>query len=211
MTKGKKRVVDFIITWTKGIIVAVIIASIIEMILPNGNSKKYIKMVIGVYIVFNIVAPVINKVTNNSFSLESIIDVNKYTNQIESYEVSTEKLDSNNESSIKEIYKINLEKDMKSKLEEKGYIINSINIEINNDKEYTIKSVDLKISKTGEQEEKKANNVEKIEKVNIEVSIENRIQNNENIENVEISEKEKNEIKEYISSTYEVNKKKITC
>lgn len=211
MTKGKKRVVDFIITWTKGIIVAVIIASIIEMILPNGNSKKYIKMVIGVYIVFNIVAPVINKVTNNSFSLESIIDVNKYTNQIESYEVSTEKLDSNNESSIKEIYKINLEKDMKSKLEEKGYIVNSINIEINNDKEYTIKSVDLKISKTGEQEEKKENTVEKIEKVNIEVSIENRVENNENIENVEISEKEKNEIKEYISSTYEVNKKKITC
>ena len=203
--------VDFIITWTKGIIVAVIIASIIEMILPNGNSKKYIKMVIGVYIVFNIVAPVINKVTNNSFSLESIIDVNKYTNQIESYEVSTEKLDSNNESSIKEMYKINLEKDMKSKLEEKGYIVNSINIEINNDKEYTIKSVDLKISKTGEQEEKKANTVEKIEKVNIEVSVENRIENNENIENVEISEKEKNEIKEYISSTYEVNKKKITC
>lgn len=203
--------VDFIITWTKGIIVAVIIASIIEMILPNGNSKKYIKMVIGVYIVFNIVAPVINKVTNNSFSLESIIDVNKYTNQIESYEVSSEKLDSNNESSIKEMYKINLEKDMKSKLEEKGYIVNSINIEINNDKEYTIKSVDLKISKTGEQEEKKANTVEKIEKVNIEVSVENRIENNENIENVEISEKEKNEIKEYISSTYEVNKKKITC
>ena len=211
MTKGKKRLVDFIITWTKGIIVAVIIASIIEMILPNGNSKKYIKMVIGVYIVFNIVAPVINKVTNNSFSLESIIDVNKYTNQIESYEVSTEKLDSNNESSIKEMYRINLEKDMKSKLEEKGYIVNSINIEINNDKEYTIKSVDLKISKTGEQEEKKANTVEKIEKVNIEVSVENRIENNENIENVEISEKEKNEIKEYISSTYEVNKKKITC
>lgn len=211
MTKGKKRVVDFIITWTKGIIVAVIIASIIEMILPNGNSKKYIKMVIGVYIVFNIVAPVINKITNNSFSLESIIDVNKYTNQIESYEVSSKKLDSNNESSIKEMYKINLEKDMKSKLEEKGYIVNSINIEINNDKEYTIKSVDLKISKTGEQEEKKANTVEKIEKVNIEVSVENRIENNENIENVEISEKEKNEIKEYISSTYEVNKKKITC
>ena len=108
MTKGKKRVVDFIITWTKGIIVAVIIASIIEMILPNGNSKKYIKMVIGVYIVFNIVAPVINKITNNSFSLESIIDVNKYTNQLQSYEVSSEKLDSNNESSIKEMYKINL-------------------------------------------------------------------------------------------------------
>lgn len=198
--------VEFIITWAKGIIVAVIIASIIEMILPNGNSKKYIKMVIGVYIVFNIVAPIINKVTNNSFSFESILDVSKYTNQLESYEVSTEKLDSNNESNIKEMYKINLEKDMKSKLEEKGYVVNSISIQINNDKEYTIKSVDLKIGKKAEEEPKKTNST--IEKVNIQIGIENKEQNNENIE---ITEKEKNEIKEYISSTYEVNKKKINC
>lgn len=198
--------VEFIITWAKGIIVAVIIASIIEMILPNGNSKKYIKMVIGVYIVFNIIAPIINKVTNNSFSFESILDVSKYTNQLESYEVSTEKLDSNNESNIKEMYKINLEKDMKSKLEEKGYVVNSISIQINNDKEYTIKSVDLKIGKKAQEEPKKTNST--IEKVNIQIGIENKEQNSENIE---ITEKEKNEIKEYISSTYEVNKKKINC
>ena len=42
--------VAFISSWAQGIIVAVIIASIIEMILPEGSSKKYIKVVIGVYI-----------------------------------------------------------------------------------------------------------------------------------------------------------------
>lgn len=200
--------VNFIITWAKGIIVAVIIASIIEMILPNGSSKKYIKMVIGVYIVFNIISPIINKVTNNSFSLESIIDVNKYTNQIESYEVSTKKLDNNNENNIKEIYVSNLETDMKSKLEDKGYIVNSISIEINEDDEYSIKSVNLKISKKGKEEQNTTNSVQKI---NILVSIENESILTQEKETTEITTKERNEIKEYISSTYEINKKKINC
>lgn len=55
--------ISFISSWTQGIIVSVIIASIIEMILPDGNSKKYVKVVIGVFILFSIVSPVINKFT----------------------------------------------------------------------------------------------------------------------------------------------------
>ena len=35
--------VEWISNWAESIIVAVIIATIIEMILPEGNSKKYIK------------------------------------------------------------------------------------------------------------------------------------------------------------------------
>ena len=32
---------EWISKWAEGIIVAVIIATILEMIIPNGNSKKY--------------------------------------------------------------------------------------------------------------------------------------------------------------------------
>ena len=42
--------INWITNWAEGIIVAVIIGTIIEMILPNGKSKKYIKVVIGIYI-----------------------------------------------------------------------------------------------------------------------------------------------------------------
>ena len=69
---------EFISSWVQGIIVAVVIGSIIEMILPEGNSKKYIKIVIGVYVIFNIVAPIINKFTGNELDFTSIIDLNKY-------------------------------------------------------------------------------------------------------------------------------------
>ncbi len=56
---------EFISSWVQGIIVAVVIATIIEMLLPNGNSSKYIKIVIGVYIIFNIISPIINKFTGD--------------------------------------------------------------------------------------------------------------------------------------------------
>ena len=51
--------ISWISSWAQGIIMAVIIGAIIEMILPEGNSKKYVKIVIGVYILFTIISPVI--------------------------------------------------------------------------------------------------------------------------------------------------------
>ena len=34
--------------WAQGIIVAVVISTLIELILPNGSSKKYVKVIIGI-------------------------------------------------------------------------------------------------------------------------------------------------------------------
>ena len=44
--------VNWINSWLRGIVIAVIITTIIEMIIPEGNIKKYIKTVMGVYIIF---------------------------------------------------------------------------------------------------------------------------------------------------------------
>ena len=103
---------EFISSWVQGIIVVVVIATIIEMILPNGNSKKYIKIVIGVYIIFNIISPIINKFTGNELDFTSIIDINKYEEEMSTYEVNTKDLEQNNNSTIKEVYILNLKKDM---------------------------------------------------------------------------------------------------
>lgn len=197
---------EFITSWVQGIIVAVIIGSIIEMLLPNGNSKKYIKVVIGVYIVFNIVSPIINKFTGKELKLDSIIDINKYEDKLSSYEVDTKSLENTNNSNIKEVYILNLKKDIKAKIEEKGYIVNTIQIEIENTDEYKVKNINMTISKReNKKEEKKVN---EIEKVNIEVKIENNA-NEETTEMIRLTEKEKSEIKDYISSVYEINKKNI--
>lgn len=106
---------EFITSWVQGIIIAVIIGSIIEMLLPNGNSKKYIKVVIGVYIVFTIVSPIISKFTGTEIKLDSIIDINKYEDKIASYEIDTKNLENINNSNIKEVYILNLKKILKQK------------------------------------------------------------------------------------------------
>ena len=44
----------FINNWVQGIVVAVIISTIIEMLLPKGSMKKYIKVIIRyVYLIFH--------------------------------------------------------------------------------------------------------------------------------------------------------------
>lgn len=196
----------FITSWVQGIIIAVIIGSIIEMLLPNGNSKKYIKVVIGVYIVFNIVSPVINKFTGYEFNLDSIIDINKYEDKISSYEVDTKNLETINNTNIKEVYILNLKKDIKAKIEDKGYIVNSIQIDIENTDEYKVKNLNMTLSKReSKKEQVEEKNVNEIEKVNIEVKIENNTIE-ENDEMITLTEKEIQEIKQYISSVYEINK-----
>ena len=55
--------INWIGSWVQGIVIAVVISTIIEMILPDGNIKKYVRTVIGVYIVFVIISPIITKIT----------------------------------------------------------------------------------------------------------------------------------------------------
>lgn len=201
---------EFISSWVQGIIVAVIIATIIEMILPNGNSKKYIKIVIGVYIIFNIISPIINKFTGNKLDFSSIIDINKYEEEIATYEVNPKGLEQNNNSNIKEVYILNFKKTLKAKIEEKGYIVNSIYIDLEDTEEYEIKSVNLTISKkqNTKDNENISNAVNKIETVNIQVQINNDVE--QAIEQTNnLTQREIEEIITYINSTYEIDKNNI--
>ena len=156
---------EFVSSWVQGIIVAVVIATIIEMILPNGNSKKYIKVVIGVYVVFNIISPIINKFNGNELDFTSIIDINKYDEKLSTYELDSQKLQQNNDSNIKEVYILNLKKDMKTKIQEKGYIVNGIYIELEGIEEYKVIRLNLSISKKIDEEGDKVlqNKINRIE------------------------------------------------
>ena len=196
---------EFLNTWLQGIIVAVVIASIIQMILPNGNNKKYIKVVLGVYVVFQIITPVINKFFNSDFEVSSLIDIDKYTKKMETYEVSSKNTDINktNEDSIKQIYITNLKKDIKTKLEDKDYLIKDVEVQVEDNANYGIKS--LTIYMNGKNDNKEENNKEKtennihineIEKIEINVSQNNETNKNSfnNSENEEASQTKGNNI-----------------
>ena len=200
---------EFISYWVQGIIVAVAIGTIIEMIIPNGNSKKYIKIVIGIFVIFNIISPIINKFTDNRFDLETIADISKYEEKISSYEISSNNLQNNNNTNIKEVYILNLKKDIKAKVEDKGYSVINIYIDIADDSQYTIKNISLNVGKKEENKEESSNDVNKIEEVNIEVKISNVTKENKNITNT-LTSSEIDEIKECIKDNYNIDKKNIS-
>lgn len=197
----------FLNSWLQGIITAVVVTTIIEMILPSGNSKKYIKVVLGVYVVFNIITPVINQFFHSDFELSSILNIEEYTKKMETYEVNTKdiKIEETNEQNIKEIYQSNLKKDMKAKLKEKGYEVKQIEMEIEKEESYQIKQISLLLEKGAEVKEENIEeqvNIAEIEEVEIKIGGSKEEEKQE--VKSKITEREKKEIKEYLTSVYEI-------
>lgn len=205
--------------WIQGIIIAVIISTIIEMILPEGTSKKYIKVVIGVYILFSIVSPVITKVTGNEFRVSDILDLEKYMEKSKESSSMQNQLTNQNQTQIKDIYLSSIQSDIKQKIENKGYQVQSIHLEVENDEQYTLKQLRLQVSKevieTSSQATKKDTNkkVEDVKEVNIQIGNNEQTSNNskENTQNKKnaISSQNRKELKDYLSSVYEISTKNI--
>lgn len=192
--------IEFLSSWAQGIIVAVIIATLIEMILPNSSSKKYVKVVIGMYILFTIVSPIIKKVGGKDIDLNTI-DIEKYEQQIaKSDNTISRKFEDNNTRSIKDMYVSNLKADISAKLKEKGYEIDTSDIQIKDDENYTIEKITLKLIKM---EQKQGKNNEIV--INT-VEIGNTISQKDS---KTLSDDDKQEVKDYISETYDIDKKNI--
>lgn len=187
-------------SWATGIVIAVIIATIIEMILPNSTSKKYIKIIIGIFIVYTVISPVIG-----SFKGEDLNNYIKVENYIQSNSnaLKTNEVSDNAQSSIKKIYAQNLQNDLKTKLKEKGYISNNINISISNDDKYNIERIDIKVDEkvtNSNQDEKQVKTiVDNIKAIKI------KVKKDDSQNNAIITENDKNEIKEYIKQIYQIN------
>ena len=158
-----KNLVQIINSWTQGIVIAIIIATIIEILLPEGNTKKYVKVVLGMYILFSIIYPVINNISNKNINIENVITtINK---NMENYKYNQVTIDTN--SYIETTYKANLKEDIARKLNEKGYNLLDLKvyIETSDDERYgQINSMILNI------ENKKEEVEENIKEVNINVS-----------------------------------------
>lgn len=192
--------IEFLSSWAQGIIVAVIIATLIEMILPNNSSKKYVKVVIGMYILFTIVSPIIKKLGGKDINLNTI-NIEKYERQIsKSDNTISRKFEDNNTRSIKDIYASNLKADISAKLKEKGYEIDTSDIQIKDDENYTIEKITLKLIKM---EQKQGKNNEIV--INT-VEIGNTISQKDS---KTLSDDDKQEVKDYISETYDIDKKNI--
>lgn len=236
--------VEWISKWAGGIIVAVLIGTVIEMILPEGSSKKYIKVVIGVYVVFTIVTPIITKFTGEKIEVSDVLEIDEYILEAKEASEVHNSIESSNQNSIVSIYIDGLKSDIKAKIEGKGYIVNEVKVEIENTDNYVIEQIGLDVEKKSKNELSYQNEildndensengsemhnsiepVKSIEKVDIDTSNKNAVENKSNEQNSNnqnssdyqrgntksnLSSFEKQELKDYIGSVYEINKNNI--
>lgn len=199
--------IEFISTWVKGLGVAIVIVSIIEMILPNNKTKKYIKMVLGIYIIFNIISPLVKN--KDKLNLENL-NLNNYT---ASTSASVDQTSMNKR--IETLYENELEKDITTKLKEKGYELSECKVTAkideneNNKDETKISNIKIKVEKkvAKQQEENNVENkiltgIQQIKKVDIGKAKEKETKNSSRISKAELED-----IKKFLIEEYEVNEK----
>ena len=192
--------IDFIKTWANQIIVAVIIATIFEMILPNGNNKKYIKMVIGIYVLFTLIQPIASKITGKEFTIST--NYEKYFDE-DILETSADDFENNNSKLIEEAYINNIKHDVQAKIEQKGYELASCNISIITTKENYGAIENMILSVQNKEQKSNTSNRIEIEKVEINIG-EEKI-----VETSNITEREKQDIIEYLAEEYSIDKTSI--
>ena len=116
--------IEFLKKWVEQLAIAIVVASIIELLLPSGNLKKYIKIILGIYIVFCIVNPFVGR--NNILKIENL----DFGNNIEDQNISAVNDESMNKR-IQELYIKELKKTIENNLTERGYKIYKCEIDAN--------------------------------------------------------------------------------
>ena len=207
--------IKFLSSFAKGVGLSIVIVSILEMLLPNNKTKKYIRIIMGIFVLFNIMSPFINN--KDIFNLDNINLEEYYTNETSSeIEVDQSSMDKR----IEDLYVQELERDIENKMKEKGYKVESCKVDVkigNENEESKILKIRLKIDKdenadantnTKKQDEEESlenkivTEVQKIKTIDISVdkSKKNQADNESKIDKSDIQN-----IKKFLIDEYGVN------
>ena len=195
--------ISYLSNWLKDVAVLFILISIAELIMPKGNMKKYINMIIGLLIIFTIVNP-LAKLLKVDFDLSKLVfnyskeNYNSNVHQISLYE--------EQEKQVEKLYKEKIYKELNDLLtKETQFQIEDMKISLieSNDSFGEIKDMNIKLR------EKKTLNTLDIRNtpiVNIDPIV---IKKDKEVEENKVDESMEF-IKELISTKYEIDKSKIT-
>lgn len=122
--------INFLSLWVKNLSLSLIVVSILEMLLPNNKTKKYIKMVMGLYILFSIIAPFVNNSNVLNFNIEDVYsDYSKEISSTSATSTAGEVNQASMDDRLNKLYKEQLESDITQKVEEKGYDVRKCKVE----------------------------------------------------------------------------------
>lgn len=199
--------IEFLSSWAKSLGLAIVIVSILEMLLPNNKTKKYVRMVMGIFVLFSIISPFIK----NKDALDvSNFDIDKYSNYVETSEEAVNQ--TSMDKRIQELYIQELEKDITKKVEKQGYTVSNCKVEANisEEDESEITKIELNIKKNESnketEEESSVENklVEEVQKIR---PIDTNIKKDQEGKEEKITNNDIQNIKKFLMEEYGVKEK----
>ena len=207
--------IKFMSAWIKGLGLAIVIVSILEMLLPNNKTKKYIRMVMGIYVLFTIISPFI---ANQEVFNSNYIDLENYVTTQTSTSLDQTSMDER----IQQLYIQELEKDIQKKLKEKGYDVTICKVKAQiSDKEEETKITKIKVNVEKLQEEanykqedqqenlenKMVEEIQKIKPIDTSIKKDQLNQKAEKDEKQKVKQSDIQNIKKFLIQEYGVSEK----
>lgn len=213
--------ISFLSSWVKNLALALILVSILEMIIPNNKTKKYVKMVMGLYILFSIISPFVEN--SDKFNLDNLNLEIAMQDTIQTSSLSAEVDQTSMDNRLNEIYKEQLEKDIIQKIKVEGYEVESCKVSAHiSESDSGIENITVKIKSKidldDETDNQKDNTnsientivkeIQKIQKVDVKVSEATQDDNEDaSQEDTNITKTDIKIIKKFLVKEYGVNEK----
>lgn len=213
--------ISFLSSWVKNLALALILVSILEMIMPNNKTKKYVKMVMGLYILFSIISPFVEN--SDKFNLDNLNLEIAMQDTMQTSSLSEEVDQTSMDNRLNVIYKEQLEKDIIQKIKVEGYEVESCRVSAHiSESDSGIENITMKIKSKIDFEDEMGNQkdntnsienaiikeIQKIQKVDVKVS-EVTQEDNEDAsqEDTNITKTDIKIIKKFLVKEYGVNEK----
>lgn len=162
------------------------------------------------YVLYSIISPTITKLTGNSIQVSDIVDLEQYIETASKPKSKEEHFETVNQGQIYEVYLASLKNDIKEKVMSKGYEVENLEVLVQNKEQYTIQQISLTVQKKEKEEKQEEQNaIGSVETINITVGSHQNTQKKEEKKENKLSQKEKAELQDYLSTVYDINQKNI--
>lgn len=136
--------IDLFRNWISVLLCLGIFVTIIKLVIPKNNLRKYIYSLIGIITIIALVSPLIDIFKNNDMQ-DSIKSVLSNLDEQENVNVDTEKYSNVKEEAVKKSFIQSIKNDVKSKLEGKSIVVKSVDVFISDN--YDIEKIEINIEK----------------------------------------------------------------
>jgi len=193
--------IESIRIWILNIVTIIIFISFLEILMPNGNMKKYLNLVLGFIVMIVILNPIINLLKNNLYLEDELFSISQEFNQNE-YQFIANNIEMIQREQLNSLYKDNLKREIQNRIESR-YEVDVVRIDIDIEKKGDkglgkIKEIRLDLAE-------RKQNVEEDEIPIVSINVMEEDNTDEKKNDVAIAKK----IKEDISNIYNINDSNI--